>query len=152
MLLSHADLAHAGGLPYAFAELGLNCPVYATQPVAKMAPLALLDALAALRSTTDSPPFTKAHVTSVFQQHMHAVKYLQPMDLLRKDGSAADIVVTPYPAGHSVGGAVWKVTRGAEDMVYAPDFNHQRERLLDPTTLETLQRPSVLIAGATSAL
>jgi hypothetical protein len=44
------------------------------------------------------------------------------------------------------------VTCGSEEIVYAPDVNHLRERLLDPSALDSLARPSVLIAGATSAL
>jgi len=35
-LLSHPDLAHLGALPYARAQLGLTCPVYATRPVIQM--------------------------------------------------------------------------------------------------------------------
>ena len=32
VLLSHPDLQHLGALPYAFAKLGLDCPVIATTP------------------------------------------------------------------------------------------------------------------------
>ena len=33
VLISHPDLKHAGGLPYAFAKLGFTCPIYAALPV-----------------------------------------------------------------------------------------------------------------------
>jgi cleavage and polyadenylation specificity factor subunit 2 len=108
VLLSHSDLAHAGGLSYAFSELGLNCPVYATLPVAKLALLTLRDAQAALAEESDSPLLTPDDVSRVFQQRVHELKYLQPVELPARDGIGADIVVTAYPAGHSVGGAVWK--------------------------------------------
>lgn len=34
-------------------------------------------------------------------------------------------------AGHLLGGTVWKITKDGEDVVYAVDFNHRKERL-DP--------------------
>ena len=36
VLISHPDLAHLGALPYAYASLGLVCPIYATLPVFNM--------------------------------------------------------------------------------------------------------------------
>ena len=48
MLLSHPDLAHAGALPYAYAKLGLRCPVFTTTAVARMAQLFVEDALEVL--------------------------------------------------------------------------------------------------------
>jgi len=41
------------------------------------------------------------------------------------------IVIAPHVAGHLLGGTVWKITKDGEDVVYAVDFNHRKERL-DP--------------------
>lgn len=35
-------------------------------------------------------------------------------------------MVTPFAAGHLLGGAVWRVRRNGEDYVYAVDYNHRR--------------------------
>ena len=43
VLISHADMAHVGGLPYAVRALGLSAPVYATLPVAKLGLMTLYD-------------------------------------------------------------------------------------------------------------
>lgn len=36
--------------------------------------------------------------------------------------------VTPFAAGHMLGGAVWRVEVGGEEVVYAVDTNHRKER------------------------
>jgi Cft2 family RNA processing exonuclease len=41
------------------------------------------------------------------------------------------ITVTAYAAGHTLGGAVWKVHKEAEDVVYAVDYNHRKEKHLN---------------------
>ena len=42
--------------------------------------------------------------------------------------------------------------KGAEELLYAPAFNHQRERHLDGAAFDLVGRPSLLIASARNAL
>lgn len=56
------------------------------------------------------------------------------------------------PAGHIIGGTVWKIMKvGEEDIIYAVDFNHKKERHLNGCELERFQRPSLLITDAFNA-
>ena len=64
---------------------------------------------------------------------------------------SSGITVTAYAAGHTLGGAVWKVHKDAEDVVYAVDYNHRREKHLNGTTLDSINRPSLLITDAFNA-
>lgn len=67
-------------------------------------------------------------------------------------GKGYGITVTPLPAGHTIGGTIWKILKvGEEDIVYATDFNHKKERHLNGCELERLQRPSLLITDAFNA-
>lgn len=47
-------------------------------------------------------------------------------------GPAADarppLTITPYNAGHYVGGSVWRISVGGEDIIYAVDYCHRKER------------------------
>lgn len=39
------------------------------------------------------------------------------------------LIITPLPAGHMIGGAIWKISKeGEEEIVYAVDYNHKKER------------------------
>ena len=57
--------------------------------------------------------------------------------------------MTAHVAGHSLGGAIWGINVGGEDVVYASDFNHSRDRHLEGATLAKLfDRPALAVVGA----
>ncbi len=44
-------------------------------------------------------------------------------------GKGHGLTITPYAAGHMVGGAMWKIVKdGEEEIIYAVDYNHKKER------------------------
>jgi cleavage and polyadenylation specificity factor subunit 2 len=54
------------------------------------------------------------------------LKYSQTVQL---KGKGHGLTITPYSAGHMVGGTIWKIVKdGIEEIVYAVDFNHKKER------------------------
>ena len=62
--------------------------------------------------------------------------------------SGAGLAVTPVAAGHMIGGAMWRIVKeGEEDIVYAVDVNHKKERHLNGADVEKISRPSLLITG-----
>lgn len=38
------------------------------------------------------------------------------------------ITLTAHAAGHLVGGTVWQINKNEQDIVYAVDYNHRKER------------------------
>ncbi len=148
VLLSHADLSHLGALAIAHKRFGLRAPVYATIPVFTMGQMFLYDAHQAQASVRDFDAFSLDDVDDVFA----TVRQLKYSQHLRLGGKGKGIVVTPYAAGHSLGGTLWKISKENEDIIYAVDYNHKKERHLNPTVLETLTRPTLLITDARNAL
>lgn len=68
------------------------------------------------------------------------------------EGKGEGIAITPLPAGHMLGGTIWKIVKdGEEDIVYAVDFNHKKEQHLNGCDIEKIQRPSLLITDAYNA-
>ena len=68
VLLSQPDLLHIGALPYAFAKLGLNAPIYATAPIWRMGQYMLMDAFVAIhQSRADFDLFTHEDIKRVFK-------------------------------------------------------------------------------------
>lgn len=43
-------------------------------------------------------------------------------------GKGEGIVIAPHVAGHMLGGSIWKITKDGEEVVYAVDYNHRKER------------------------
>ena len=148
VLLSHPDTEHLGALPYAFGKLGLRCKVYATLPVHKMGLMFMYDNFLARSADSDFDVFSLDDVDTAFGAFV-PVRYAQHSTLC--GNSAGIITVTAHPAGHMLGGAFWKIQKDAEDIVYAVDYNHRKEKLLNGSTLETINRPSLLVTDANNA-
>ncbi|CAE6531277.1 unnamed protein product [Rhizoctonia solani] len=189
VLLSHADIAHVGLFPYAHAKYGLRAPAYASLPVQDMGRMAVLDNIESIRSeepvedpTSSDPalagldialptfgvtpdPSKQRKIASVKETHdafksLHALRYSQPAHL---QGKCQGITITPFSAGHTIGGTIWKIrSPSAGTVVYAVNLNHTKERHLDGTVLlkggagggvlESLSRPDLLITDAERTL
>lgn len=159
VLLSHPDIAHLGALPYAVANLGLTATIFSTLPVWRMGQMFMYDAFLSLEAQYAFDVFNLDDVDAAFEvssqsqksPRYHLLKYQQqfPLDPFP---NGKGIVITPHAAGHMLGGAVWDIKKDTENIVYAVNFNHRRERHLNPTTLASFSRPSHLIVGTSGAL
>lgn len=148
VLLSFPDLPHIGALPYLVGRCGLAAPVISTLPVWRMGQMFLYDAYQSVVAKRSFDTFNLDDVDAAFEvggqdTRYHHVKYQQRFPL-----GDTGITVTPHPAGHMLGGAVWHISKGTESIVYATDFNHRRERHLKPISFTTFSRPSHLIVPA----
>ncbi|KAG9317488.1 beta-lactamase-like protein [Chiua virens] len=180
VLISHGDLAHAGLYAYACARWGLTAPAYTTIPVQAMARIVTLEDIEGTRDEQDvldedlppdsdpraSNPLNSAppkYVATVNQVHeaydaVNTLRYSQPTHL---QGKCQGITITPFSAGHTLGGTIWKIrSPSAGTIVYAVNMNHMRERHLDGTVLfrpsaggifEPLARPDLFITDADRA-
>ncbi|CAH9121693.1 unnamed protein product [Cuscuta epithymum] len=148
VLLSYPDTLHLGALPYAMKQFGLAAPVYATEPVYRLGFLTMYDQYLSRKQSSDFGLFTLDDVDYAFQ-NVTRLTYSQNYHL---SGKGEGIVIAPHVAGHLLGGTVWKITKDGEDVIYAVDFNHRKERHLNGTILESFVRPAVLITDAYNAL
>ncbi|XAR53657.1 hypothetical protein NMG60_11022294 [Bertholletia excelsa] len=148
VLLSHPDTLHLGALPYAMKQFGLSAPVYSTEPVYRLGLLTMYDQYLSRKQVSEFDLFTLDDIDSAFQ-NVTRLTYSQNYHL---SGKGEGIVIAPHVAGHLLGGTVWKITKDGEDVIYAVDFNHRKERHLNGTVLESFVRPAVLITDAYNAL
>lgn len=148
VVLSHASLRYCGGLPYVYGVLGVQCPVLATTPVHHLGLVSLYDAYQSFQLTNGAAPADTSldHIDRAFE-HVTLLRYAQSFYLAH-----SSITVSALPAGHTVGGAIWRFRKGDETVVYAPSLNHKRETILDGAPFELLARPTLLITGAEQAL
>uniref|UniRef100_A0A8C1K0V6 Cleavage and polyadenylation specificity factor subunit 2 n=1 Tax=Cyprinus carpio TaxID=7962 RepID=A0A8C1K0V6_CYPCA len=99
-------------------------------------------------NTEDFTLFTLDDVDSAFDK-IQQLKYSQIVNL---KGKGHGLSITPLPAGHMIGGTIWKIVKdGEEEIIYAVDFNHKREIHLNGCSLETISRPSLLITDSFNA-
>jgi cleavage and polyadenylation specificity factor subunit 2 len=126
VLLSHPDTLHIGALPYAMKQLGLSAPVYATEPVHRLGLLTMYDQFLSRKQVSDFDLFTLDDIDSAFQNVIR-LTYSQNYHL---SGKGEGIVIAPHVAGHMLGGSIWRITKDGEDVIYAVDYNHRKERYI----------------------
>jgi cleavage and polyadenylation specificity factor subunit 2 len=77
-------------------------------------------------------------------------------------GKCQGITITPFAAGHTIGGTAWKIrSPSAGTLLYAVNLNHLKERHLDGSVIslsatggmyEPIARPDLLITDAERTL
>ncbi|TQD86601.1 hypothetical protein C1H46_027867 [Malus baccata] len=97
---------------------------------------------------SDFELFTLDDIDSAFQ-NVTRLTYAQNHHL---SGKGEGIVISPHASGHLLGGSVWKITKDGEDVIYAVDFNHRKEKHLNGINQSAFVRPAVLITDAYNAL
>ena len=58
ILISHPSVLHLGLLPYAVAQLGINCPIYMTIPTCKLGQMFMYDITQSKTATEDFDLFS----------------------------------------------------------------------------------------------
>eukprot|EP00884_Botryococcus_braunii_P014685 jgi/Botrbrau1/23217/Bobra.0041s0061.1 len=146
VLLSQPDPEHIGALPYLVAKHGLEVPIYATGALHKMGQMFLYAQVQSHHQNMEFQVFTLDDVDVAFER-ITTLKYQQNAQL---SGKAKGFTVTPFQAGHLLGGALWRInTPQQEQLVYAVDLNQRRERHLGGCMLEVAaSRPLLLISDA----
>ncbi|KAF6213184.1 hypothetical protein GE061_010900 [Apolygus lucorum] len=148
VLISYPDPLHLGALPYLVGKCGLSCPVYATIPVYKMGQMFMYDLYQSHYNMEDFTLFNLDDVDAAFDKVVQ-LKYNQTVQM---KGKGYGLSIVPMPAGHMLGGTMWKIMKmGEEDVIYAVDFNHKKERHLNGCDLDKVERPSLLITDAFNA-
>lgn len=137
VLISYPDMYHMGALPYVIGKMGLKAPIYGTLPVYRMGQITLYNThLAYVKNHVKKSEiqWNLDDVDMVFEQF----KQLKYSEKLTVKSSGDGIVITPHCAGHLMGGAIWKISKETEEIVYAVDYNHRTEHVLSKTVLDTL--------------
>ena len=61
-----------------------------------------------------------------------SLSFLLVFCLCCTSGKGRGLTIIPYAAGHMIGGTIWKIIKdGEDDILYAVDYNHKKERLVD---------------------
>lgn len=100
--------------------------------------MAMYDAYMAQMNRQDFTLFNLDDIDATFDAIV-TVKYSQ----IQQKMMGIDIQFTPYYAGHTLGGAIWKIVKGPEKIIYAVDCNSRAELYVwfaNQLTLDTWTR------------
>lgn len=152
ILLSYPDHTHLGALPYLVKKFGLPCPIYATRPVTLMGRMFMTDIVLSKLNNQEFDLFTLDDVKKTFDNEK--IKHLDYNSTFHLE-KGSGLSITPLAAGHMLGGTIWKIVKDdEEEIIYAVDYNHKKERHLNgcEQTLKLINKPSLLITDAFNAM
>lgn len=147
IIISHPTTEFLGAYAY-LAFHDLKIPVYATLPVCNLGRVSTLDLFRSigLLGPLKGTELELKDVEEAFDKII-TVKHSQTTDLRAKyDG----LSLTAINGGHTLGGAIWVITKNSEKIIYAPEWNHSKDSFLNGADLlqnSTLLRPSVIITS-----
>jgi cleavage and polyadenylation specificity factor subunit 2 len=132
------------------------------QSLARISATEESQSFSAERATEGTCIATSAEIANAFES-VNSVGYSEPTHL---QGKCTGLTITPFGAGHSLGGTIWKIrSPSSGTLIYGVDLNHTKERCLDGTVLlksggqgsglevfEPLARPDVFITDASRIL
>ncbi|CAN3374887.1 hypothetical protein DIURU_002600 [Diutina rugosa] len=155
IVLSHSTPESVSGyvlLCIKFPQLMQQIPVYSTLPVNQLGRIATVEFYRA-RGVLGPLPSALVELDEVDEwwDRVTPLKYLQSTHL-----SEAKLTLTPFNAGHSLGGTFWVVTKRQEKIIYAPKWNHSKDSFLNSASwvsastgnpLAQLLRPTAIITS-----
>jgi cleavage and polyadenylation specificity factor subunit 2 len=155
ILLSHSTPEFLSGyilLCLKFPNLMATIPVYSTLPVNQLGRISTVEYyrshgyLGPLKSS-----ILELDEIDEWFDKVNPLKYLQSISLFDNK-----LNITPYNAGHTLGGTFWLITKRINKVIYAPAWNHSRDSFLNSAgflsatngnPLSQLLRPTAIITS-----
>jgi len=142
IIISHAHLDHVGFLPYLY-ELGLDAPIYMTEPTLDIYTLLITDFIEVMQKNAVNPLFTAKGLRESLKRVI-TLEYNEVTDITN------DVKLTLQNAGHIIGSALvhLHIGEGLHNIVYALDQKFDKSTLLDPA-FKDFKRVETLIIEST---
>jgi len=142
IIISHAHLDHVGFLPYLY-ELGLDAPIYMTEPTLDIYTLLITDFIEVMQKNAVNPLFTAKGLRESIKRVI-TLEYNEVTDITN------DVKLTFQNAGHIIGSALvhLHIGEGLHNIVYALDQKFDKSTLLDPA-FKDFKRVETLIIEST---
>ncbi|RCK62607.1 Cleavage factor two protein 2 [Candida viswanathii] len=130
ILLSHSTEEFISGfilLCVKFPKLMSTIPIYSTLPVNQLGRVSTVEYYRAngMLGPVNSAIIELDEVDNWFDK-INLLKYQQSVNLFDNR-----VVITPYNAGHTLGGTFWLVTKRVDRVIYAPAWNHSKDSFLN---------------------
>ncbi|KAG2735704.1 hypothetical protein G9P44_001918 [Scheffersomyces stipitis] len=155
ILLSHSTPEFISGyvlMCLKFPNLMANIQVYSTLPVNQLGRLSTVEFYRAngMLGPLNTALLELDEVDEWFDK-ISLLKYLQILNVFDNK-----VVITPYNAGHTLGGTFWLITKRSDRVIYAPAWNHSKDSFLNGASflssssgnpLSQLLRPTAFITS-----
>ncbi|KAI9797359.1 MAG: endoribonuclease ysh1 [Piccolia ochrophora] len=145
LLISHFHIDHAASLPYVMSKTNFKGRVFMTHPTKAIYKWLIQDSVrvgnTSSSSNQQSPLYTESDHLSTFPQ-IEAIDY-------HTTHTISSIRITPYPAGHVLGAAMFLIEIAGLKIFFTGDFSRENDRHLIPAEVPRGVKIDVLITEST---
>ncbi len=111
-----------------------------------MGQLNLYDALTCKEQCANIDAISLDDVDLTFDS-ITSLRYMQRHEIPTDSGEP--LIITPFPSGHDVGGTIWSIRCGGEEVVFASDWTQRTDGHVGGADISSVfYRPSLFIADA----
>ncbi|EGY15764.1 hypothetical protein VD0002_g468 [Verticillium dahliae] len=144
LLISHFHVDHAASLPYVLAKTNFRGRVFMTHPTKAIYKWLIQDSVRV--GNTSSNPSTQPVYTEA--DHMNTFPQIEAIDY-HTTHTISSIRITPYPAGHVLGAAMFLIEIAGLKIFFTGDYSREQDRHLVSAEVPKGVKIDVLITEST---
>ncbi|CAK7270945.1 endoribonuclease ysh1 [Sporothrix epigloea] len=144
LLISHFHIDHAASLPYVLAKTNFRGRVFMTHPTKAIYKWLIQDSVRV--GNTSSNSTTQLVYTE--QDHLSTFRQIEAIDY-HTTHTVSGIRITPYPAGHVLGAAMFLVEIAGLKIFFTGDYSRELDRHLVSAEVPKGVKIDVLITEST---
>ncbi|RYP01691.1 hypothetical protein DL764_006154 [Monosporascus ibericus] len=144
LLISHFHIDHAASLPYVLAKTNFRGRVFMTHPTKAIYKWLIQDSVRVGNTTsysTSQPVYTE-------QDHLNTFPQIEAIDY-HTTHTISSIRITPYPAGHVLGAAMFLIEIAGLKILFTGDYSREQDRHLVSAEVPKGVKIDVLITEST---
>ncbi|KAI8625443.1 cleavage and polyadenylation specifity factor [Xylariaceae sp. FL1651] len=144
LLISHFHIDHAASLPYVLAKTNFRGRVFMTHPTKAIYKWLIQDSVRV--GNTSSNPTSQPVYTE--QDHLNTFPQIEAIDYYTTH-TISSIRITPYPAGHVLGAAMFLIEIAGLNIFFTGDYSREQDRHLVSAEVPRGVKVDVLITEST---
>ncbi|KAH7321085.1 endoribonuclease YSH1 [Stachybotrys elegans] len=144
LLISHFHIDHAASLPYVLAKTNFRGRVFMTHPTKAIYRWLIQDSVRV--GNTSSNPTSQPVYTE--QDHLNTFPQIEAIDY-HTTHTISSIRITPYPAGHVLGAAMFLIEIAGLNIFFTGDYSREQDRHLVSAEVPKGIKIDVLITEST---
>ncbi|KAH9898776.1 beta-lactamase-like protein [Xylariomycetidae sp. FL2044] len=144
LLISHFHIDHAASLPYVLAKTNFRGRVFMTHPTKAIYKWLIQDSVRV--GNTSSNPTSQPVYTE--QDHLNTFPQIEAIDY-HTTHTISSIRITPYPAGHVLGAAMFLIEIAGLSIFFTGDYSREQDRHLVSAEVPRGVKIDVLITEST---
>ncbi|KAI9660641.1 MAG: endoribonuclease ysh1 [Bathelium mastoideum] len=145
LLISHCHLDHAASLPYVLAKTNFRGRVFMTHPTKAIYKWLMQDMVRVQNTHSSSEQPTQLFTEA---DHLTTFPMIETIDY-HTTHTISSIRITPYPAGHILGGAMYLLNISDLNILFTGDYSREVDRHLIPAEVPRGVKVDLLITEST---